>query len=56
MVKEYRMYYFVSTEIKGVVCVGAVLLFLFYTTGAVNHKAETNLLIHSPTTMLMSNP
>ena len=54
MVKEYRLYYFNSTEIKGVVCVGAVLLFVFHTSGAVNHKTETSLLIHSP--MLISNP
>ena len=53
MVKEYGMYHFFSTEIKGVVCVGAVLLFLFHTTGAVNHKTETSLSIHSP--MLISN-
>ena len=54
MVKEYRMYYFFSTEIKGIVCVGAVLLFLFYTAGAVNHKTETSLSIHSPTLMSKS--
>ena len=53
MVKEYRMYDFFSIKIKGIVGVGAVLLFLFHTTGGVNNKAETSLSVHSP--MLMSN-
>ena len=50
MVKEYRMYYFFSTEIKGFVCVGAVLLFLFHATGAVNLKTETSLKVISENT------
>ena len=43
-----------STEIKGIVCVAAALLFLFYPAGAVNRKTDTSLSIHS--SMLMSNP
>ena len=54
MVKEYRMYYFFGPEMKEVVCVGAVLLYLFHATGAVNHKTETSLSIHSP--LLISIP
>ena len=52
--KEYRMYYFFSPEIKGVVSVGTNLPFLFLTTGATIHKIEANLSTHS--LMLMSNP
>ena len=48
------MYYFFNTEIKGIVCVDAVVLFLFYTAGAVNRKTATSLSFHSP--MLMNNP
>ena len=54
MVKECRMNCFFGSEVEGVVCVGAVLFFLFHTTGAVNLKTEASLLIHS--LMLMSNP